>query len=165
MEWDVSLYRAARAAGIPQPQAGQLIEEINWLAFRPVSILSFKMSRLRSSRLLIRARWIIDLMFKVMFTAPFARTVYPLGQEVAFDVTACPLALYFRSQGVPELTGFAACSLDHRMADLWGMKLTRTKTIAEGHPLCDFRFRVGRDTVAQPGAPVNGPRAARSSRP
>jgi hypothetical protein len=79
-------------------------------------------------------------MFKVVFSAPFQRTTYRREGEVAFDVTVCPLAKYFREQGVPELTRYAACSQDHHMAKIWELTLSRTKTIAEGNELCDFRF-------------------------
>lgn len=140
MEWDVALYRAALEQGMPAAKAGQLIETINWQVFGPPIELGFRLSRIRSAKALARARWLTDLMFAVMFTKPFARTVQSHGNAVAFDVTICPLASYFKSQGVPELTRHAACSLDYHMAAQWGLQLHRTQTIAQGHPLCDFRF-------------------------
>ncbi|MAG79751.1 MULTISPECIES: L-2-amino-thiazoline-4-carboxylic acid hydrolase [unclassified Limnobacter] len=140
MEWDVALYRAALEEGMPRTEAGQLIETINWQIFGPPIELGFKLSRLRSAKALVRARWLTNLMFKVMFTKPFARTVHPTSSAVAFDVTVCPLANYFKQQGVPELTRHAACSLDHQMAAQWGLQLQRAQTIAQAHPLCDFRF-------------------------
>jgi hypothetical protein len=140
MEWDLALYRAALEQGMPRADAGQLIETINWQLFGPPIELGFKLSRLRSANSLKRARWLTDLMFTVMFTKPFARTVHPTSGAVAFDVNVCPLASYFKSQGMPELTRHAACSLDHQMAAQWGLQLQRKQTIAEQHPLCDFRF-------------------------
>jgi hypothetical protein len=140
MEWDVALYRAALEQGMPPAKAGQLIETINWQVFGPPIELGFKLSRLRSAKALARARWLTNLMFAVMFTKPFARTVRRDSNAVVFDVTLCPLANYFKSQGVPELTRHAACSLDHQMAAQWGLQLQRTQTIAQEHPLCDFRF-------------------------
>jgi hypothetical protein len=32
------------------------------------------------------------------------------------------------------------CRLDFVIADIMGMKLVRTKTLAEGADLCDFRY-------------------------
>jgi hypothetical protein len=118
-----------------------MIAEVNWLAFAPMTVISHKLSRLRSADPLARAGWILDLMFRLLFTAPFQREVLPAAGEITFDVTVCPLAEYFSKQGVPELTTSAACSLDHRMASIWGVTLHRAQTIAEGHPRCDFRFR------------------------
>jgi hypothetical protein len=141
MEWDCALYRAARECNVPEAQARQMVAEVNWLAFAPLTTASHKLSRLRSADPLPRARWILDLMFRLLFTAPFQREKFPAADEVAFDVVACPLANYFSEQGVSELTASAACSLDHRMADVWGLTLHREQTLAEGHPRCNFRFR------------------------
>lgn len=79
-------------------------------------------------------------MFNLMFTKPFSRKVFLSNEYVAFDVTVCPLASYFKSQGVPELTQHAACSLDHHMAAQWGLQLHRTQTIAQEQASCNFRF-------------------------
>lgn len=140
MEWDLALYRAALENGMKPAEAGQLIETINWQLFGPPIELGFKLSRLRTANSLKRARLLTDLMFAVMFTKPFARTVHADNSTVAFDVTVCPLANYFKQQGVPELTRHAACSLDYQMAAQWGLQLQRKQTIAQEHPLCDFRF-------------------------
>lgn len=142
LEWDCALFLAAKQAGLPAAIAGRLVEEINWAVLGPVTALSFSISRLRSKHLRARVEWILDLLFGVLFTSPFQRTTLPSTRDVAFNVTVCPLAQYFRDRGVPELTRYAACSLDHRMAADWGVRLERTQTIAEGHSLCDFRFQI-----------------------
>lgn len=141
-EWDCALFLAAKQEGLSGEAAGRLVEEINWGVFGPAIALSFSASRLRSKHLRTRVKWIVDLMFGVVFTSPFQRTTLPSTRDVAFDVTVCPLAEYFRDRGVPELTRYAACSLDDRMAEVWGVRLARTQTIAEGHSLCDFRFQI-----------------------
>jgi len=141
-EWDGALFSAAKQEGIPAATAGRLVEEINWGVFGPALGLSFSISRLRSRHLGTRVHWLVDLMFGVLFTSPFQRTKLPSTRDVAFDVTVCPLARYFQDRGVPELTHYAACSLDHRMAADWGVRFERTQTIAEGKALCDFRFRI-----------------------
>lgn len=141
-EWDCALFMAARREGLSSGEAGRLVEEINWDLFEPLTALSFSASRLRSKNLRTRVEWVLDLMFGVVFTAPFQRTTLPSTRDVSFDVTVCPLAEYFNDRGVPELTRYAACSLDYRMAKQWGVSLERTRTIAEGHTLCDFRFRI-----------------------
>jgi hypothetical protein len=60
---------------------------------------------------------------------------------VAFDVVLCPLANYFKDQGVPELTRHAACNMDYRMAREYGVDLVRSQTIADGAAHCDFRWK------------------------
>jgi hypothetical protein len=141
-EWDRALYGALLESGVAGEEAGRMIAEINWRVLGPSTVLNFSLSRLRSGDLRTRVQWVVDLLFATVFTAPFRRVVLQADGAVAFDVTRCPLAEYFASQGTPELTRHAACSLDYRMAEQWGVTLQRTRTIAEGHPLCDFRFVV-----------------------
>ena len=153
MQWDYALYRALQEHGIGQQQAGEWIEQINWQIFAPASALSFKLSRLRSRRLQTRIQWLLDALFNLVFTRPFRRTTLPAVAGVAFDVQVCPLASYLREQGAPELTHFAACSLDYRMANDWGVTLQRRQTLAGGAAYCDFRFSVPpTELIARSGA-------------
>ena len=141
MEWSTALYRALRADGLSEGDAGALIERINWAALGPTVGLVFAASRARGAALGTRVRWLQDLLFRVLYTRPFQRRVLPgPATKVDFDVTACPLAAYMRTHGAPELTPYAACNLDHTMARAWGVELTRTQTIAGGASHCDFRF-------------------------
>ena len=61
---------------------------------------------------------------------------------VAFDVTRCPLAEYYKDQGVPELTPYGACRLDFAVARAYHVELHRMQTIAEGAEYCDFRWKL-----------------------
>jgi len=156
MQWDYALYRALQEHGIGPQQAGEWIEQINWQIFAPASAMAFKMSRLRSRRLQVRIKWLLDALFSLVFTRPFRRSNLPAAAGVAFDVQVCPLASYLREQGVPELTHFAACSLDYRMASDWGVTLQRTQTLAGGAAYCDFRFSVPPvQLIAREGAGVD----------
>lgn len=140
MQGHAALYPQLRTRGLSTAEAGELIEAINWQIFEPSTRLGFALSRLRSGRRLRRVRWIIDLLFRAVFTAPFRRQVLAGGEGLWFDVQACPLADYFRHRGMPELAHHAACQLDYRMAQVWGVRLQRQHTIAREAPLCDFRF-------------------------
>ena len=123
MQWHCALYSTLTAEGLSRQQAGEIVEAINRDIFGPVMQLSFALSRLRSGQRLLRVRWIIDLLFTLIFTAPFRRQI--LGHGLRFDVHACPLADYFRERGLPELTHHAACQLDYHMAQIWGVELVR----------------------------------------
>lgn len=156
MQWDCALYRALQEHGIAAQQAGEWIEQINWQIFAPLSALAFKLSRLRSCRLQTRIQWLLDALFGLVFTRPFRRTTLPAVAGVAFDVQVCPLANYLREQGMPELTHFAACSLDFRMARDWGVTLQRRQTLASGAAYCDFRFSLPpTELIAREGASVD----------
>jgi hypothetical protein len=140
MEWSCALYRALQDHGMSQAEAVTLVETVMWDAFQPVPKTLFKFSRLRSAKRGIRVKWLLGMMTRRFFTAPFCHRHLPSETGMAFDVTVCPLADYFKEQGVPELTEPAAGNLDYRMAREWGVELVRTQTIADGAEYCDFRW-------------------------
>jgi len=140
MAWSRALYQALRESGMDPQAAGQIVRDVNWSIFRPGIGVAFRISRLRGIEPLPRVRLVTDLLFALLFTRPFRRRPVADGENVSFEVTSCPLADYFRAQGLPQLTHHAACSLDFLMARDWGVALSRERTIAGGHPLCDFRF-------------------------
>lgn len=155
MQWDYALYRALQEQGLGQQQAGQWIAQINWQIVAPASALAFKASRLRSSNLQTRIQWLLDALFSLVFTRPFRRSTLPAVAGVAFAVQVCPLASYLRQQGAPELSHYAACSLDYRMATDWGVTLQRRQTLAGGAAYCDFRFSLPpAELIAREGARV-----------
>ncbi len=59
---------------------------------------------------------------------------------IAIDVTRCGLVDWYTDQGVPEIAPIG-CEGDFIMAEfMTGLKLLRTKTIAGGDAICDFRY-------------------------
>ena len=122
-------------------EAGALVEAIMSDVYQPVPAALFKLSRLRSAKRETRVKWLLGMMTRHFFSAPFGHRHLPSETGVAFDVTLCPLANYFKDQGVPELTAHAACNLDYCLARALGVELVRTQTIADGAEYCDFRWR------------------------
>jgi hypothetical protein len=61
----------------------------------------------------------------------------------AFDVKRCRYAEFYKELGEPELGFLLVCSADFDTAEGFGgdVKLTRTQTIMQGAPQCDFRYR------------------------
>ena len=60
-----------------------------------------------------------------------------------FDVTRCRYAEMYRALGIPELGAILSCGRDFALGEGFNpdLKLTRTQTIMEGAPCCDFRYR------------------------
>ncbi|HEX4843228.1 MAG TPA: L-2-amino-thiazoline-4-carboxylic acid hydrolase [Limnobacter sp.] len=141
MALDVALYKVLLSRGWSPQQAGECIAQINWALFEGPTRFGHSLSRLRSADSLRRSQFLVDWMFKLAFTKPFVRQVHASAEGVSFDVTRCAFAEYFVAQGVPELTPHAACQLDYRMSEIWGVSLHRSQTIAQGQSLCDFRYR------------------------
>ena len=61
-----------------------------------------------------------------------------------FNVTRCRYAEMYRALGVPELGAVLSCGRDFALGEGFNpdLKLTRTQTIMEGAPYCDFRYRM-----------------------
>jgi hypothetical protein len=140
-EWSCALYKAVREHGMGQAEAAALVETVISDVYRPVYVALFKLSRLRGAERATRVKWLLGMAVRYFFTAPFRYRAFPSQTGVAFDVLRCPLAEYFKDQGVPELTPHAACNTDYLMAREWGIDLVRSQTIAEGAAHCDFRFK------------------------
>ncbi|MCP4757449.1 MAG: L-2-amino-thiazoline-4-carboxylic acid hydrolase [Proteobacteria bacterium] len=139
-EWCCALYRALQEHGKSQAESGAIVETIMMDAYRPVAAGMFKISRLRGAKRETRLKLILGLLTRYFFSSPFIHRHLPSETGVAFDVTLCPFADYFKDQGVPELTPHAACNLDHCLAHAFGVDLVRTQTIADGSAYCDFRW-------------------------
>ena len=62
--------------------------------------------------------------------------------ELSFNVTRCRYAEMYQELGVPELGALLSCNRDHALIEGFNdrVSLTRTQTIMEGAPYCDFRF-------------------------
>ncbi len=142
LEWSCALYHAAQEHGMSQGEAVVLVETIMSDVYQPVPATMFKLSRLRSAKRETRVKWLLGMITRHFLPAPpFCYRHFPSETGVAFDVTLCPFANYFKEQGVPELTEPAAGNLDYVMAREWGVELVRTQTIADGAEYCDFRWK------------------------
>jgi hypothetical protein len=87
-------------------------------------------------------------LFRKMFVSVWERqdekygwtTEFPESDAyIAIDVTRCGLVDWYTDQGVPEIAKIG-CEGDFIMAEfLTGLELARTKTIADGDDICEFR--------------------------
>jgi hypothetical protein len=70
--------------------------------------------------------------------------------RLEFNVTRCRYAEMYRALGLGDLGASLSCQRDYALAEGFnpGIRLTRTQTIMEGAPFCDFRFRVTRAAEA-----------------
>ena len=59
--------------------------------------------------------------------------------EFGLDYTECGVCKLCNDEGCPQFAKYL-CSLDYMLVELIGIKLKRTKTLAEGYDKCDFRF-------------------------
>ena len=59
--------------------------------------------------------------------------------DLGYDYHECGVCKLYRDEGCPELAHYM-CLMDFVLADIMGMKLVRTGTIADGADICDFRY-------------------------
>lgn len=68
-------------------------------------------------------------------------TVFPKSDAyMAIDFTKCGLTEWLKEQGVPEITPIACDSDVILFGTMTGLTFQRSKTIAKGDEICDFRF-------------------------
>ena len=60
-----------------------------------------------------------------------------------YNVTRCRYAEMYRALGIPELGFMLSCNRDFSLIEGFNpdVELTRTQTIMQGAPYCDFRYR------------------------
>lgn len=59
--------------------------------------------------------------------------------DLGYDYLECGICKLCRDEGVPELAKYL-CRLDYMFAEVMGLQLDRSTTLAEGGDKCDFRF-------------------------
>ncbi len=73
-----------------------------------------------------------------------------LGQDGAhfdFNVTRCRYAEMYRALGIPELGAVLSCNRDWALIEGFNpeIELSRTQTLMEGAPYCNFRYTLKED--------------------
>jgi hypothetical protein len=79
-------------------------------------------------------------------------------ERLSFNVTRCRYAEMYRALGLADLGGSLSCQRDHALAEGFSpdIQLTRTQTLMEGAPFCDFRFKVSKSAGSRAGDPADG---------
>ncbi|MCS6908065.1 MAG: L-2-amino-thiazoline-4-carboxylic acid hydrolase [Anaerolineales bacterium] len=65
-------------------------------------------------------------------------------EEFSFNVLRCRYAEMYRTLGMEKLGNVLSCSRDRALIEGFNpeIELTRTQTIMDGAPFCDFRYRL-----------------------
>lgn len=59
--------------------------------------------------------------------------------DLGYDYLECGVCKLCKDEGCPELAKYL-CKLDYMFAEIMGLRLERTSTLADGGDKCDFRF-------------------------
>lgn len=84
------------------------------------------------------------------WTAEDALEIDPVYRDESrfdFNVTRCRYAEMYKAMGLGEIGGLLSCNRDGSFCEGYDpkLKMTRTQTIMEGAPHCDFRYRYEAD--------------------
>jgi hypothetical protein len=72
------------------------------------------------------------------------------AERLSFNVVRCRYAEMYRALGLADLGASLSCQRDFSLAEGFSpdIQLTRTQTLMEGAPFCDFRFRSTRSDAS-----------------
>ncbi len=141
----LAFFRHLTAAGIEREYAVELVGDISWKIYQWWGYVGRFLARLsRHDRIKDHARrvrqdgsWPMSFPFNPPgYQAQYVPTEHGLG----FNVIRCPVAEYLRAQGASDLAVSTWCMLDYALAEMIGLRLVRTGTLAAGDERCDFRW-------------------------
>jgi len=146
--WCVALYGPMRECGKTAEDVGKIIYELNRLQFESIPEPQTRAmgERMFSPKYLDKMREWASWTQKKEYPANWvARFVPGKGTDFDYgcDYTECALVKYFNARRVPELAPYV-CLNDFPSSRAYRSGLRRTKTIAMGDGLCDFRYKKGR---------------------
>lgn len=145
--WLAALCQAMREKGMTAKDSGRLLYDLyaaDWASvppakaqamgaalFTPAAQESIKLWAETTQKRLLPGDWVV-------------RAVAPDATfDVGYDYLECGAVKYFKAQGVAEVAPYY-CLNDFLASRAQGTGLTRQHTIAQGDPLCDFRYKRGR---------------------
>ena len=81
------------------------------------------------------------------------------AERLSFDVTRCRYAEMYRALGIPELGAVLSCNRDAALIEGFNASVTlsRTQTIMQGAPCCNFRYRTPAATASDDEPPGRAP--------
>lgn len=149
--WYVSLYRPMKEHGKTAEDVGKLVYELNLIGLKSMTkeeatTEQHRMfSREQRDKMMKWADWTQKRQYPANWVARF---VPGDGKDFDFgyDYSECGLVKFFTSQGVSELAPYV-CLNDFSNSASIGSGLYRTKTIAQGDDVCNFRYKRGRRVV------------------
>lgn len=144
----LAMMRCLLCDGIDRTYAIELVSDVCWNIYQYWGRVGGFMSRLLGHRANdviknhgTRVRPDGSWPMSFPFNPPGYRAQYaPVKVGLGFNVIRCPIAEYFRAQGAADLAVGTWCMLDYPLAEMLGMKLARSRTLAAGDDQCDFRW-------------------------
>lgn len=138
-----SMLTALLARGVERQYAIELISDAAWKVYQTWAIFPKRFARISSRNAAKRLGICVNTFLRFPFNPPgyrFERLSSNGG--IAFNILRCPVASYLQAQNAADVCAASWCDLDFALAEMWGGKLERSGTLAEGKERCDFQFKV-----------------------
>ena len=127
--------------GLERDYAIELIGDVAWRIYRRWGKAANLLVALFARDPVHRIRLAVGLFLYFPFGGPgYQREDIPDPSARRFNIASCPTSAYLVPRGAADLMLKAGCNLDYALAELWGGRLERGGTIAEGCARCAFRF-------------------------
>ncbi|MGB7288239.1 MAG: AarF/UbiB family protein, partial [Salaquimonas sp.] len=146
----LALHRTLMQRGWSETESQKQIYKLGWDIYQRMAELPIELAKTITSSPEKRMRIATDAFRRFPFGTPaYAwRDVATDADIVGFDCTKCPVAEFFSNHDASDLCTATWCELDFPLAEKWGGRLERSKTIAGGHDHCDFRWHLA-PSIAQ----------------
>ncbi len=137
------IYEKLLTENIEKQDAIKLTSKINWIIYEKLTDRFWFFTKLFSKKPIKRVKKAMEFFINYF---PYKSPGYEMellktnSKEVAFNVTKCPAAEFFKEHNLNELCIESWCNLDYPLAKKWNVKLERDKTIAKGNEYCNFKF-------------------------
>jgi len=144
----LALYQAMRARGKTAAQTGKVLYDAI-LSRGQSDQPSFVGQQLTEDQLMERRRRRAERSQRRAYPDDWVYTFVPgdgTSFDYGYDFTECAAQKLFQRHGAGELLPFY-CYLDFASSAVWGLGLTRSKTLANGDAICNHRFKRGRETT------------------
>ena len=147
----LALYRALRSRGLGEDVSRAALRTLLWDGMRVIGRVAWLLAWWPGRAPLERTQRAMRHFRRLFFTTPGFewREVPAQAGRVGLDCVRCPIARRFAAEGLADVAVHAICSLDRRLAADWGVRFTRSQTLADGGTHCDFRW-VAVPIVRQP---------------
>jgi hypothetical protein len=149
----LAVYRVLQAEGLNTQEAGKAVfDTFQAMADYPKWLLRI-VGRLKySERYVNRLKEAVSKTQERRYPGDWvARFIEGDGEgfDYGLDITECGICKFYRKQGAEEFAPYL-CLSDHVVSNAFDRGLVRSKTLAEGADVCDFRFKKGRKTFVNP---------------
>lgn len=137
-----AFYRELRERGLSENNATQTFFNIAWKVYKKMGTFTWHIAGIYSRNDHKRLLYATKLFRKFPFNSPSYQweDIPSKNNIVGFNCIKCPVAEYFKSQGLSKFCASTWCALDYPLAELWNARLERNGSIAGGAPICDFRW-------------------------